>query len=314
LTGGMTSARVSIGLATYNRPEFLRSALECFRRQTLTDFELIISDNASPNPEVQRLCEWFAREDSRFRYVRQPVNQGAVKNFWFVYDHARSPLFLWASDDDLWPVDFLEKGVVALEAKPELSAWFCEVVNINNNGEIARTYPSNRRFQSTRWKSIDLARFLWEPEILGKASLFYSIFRRPSIGPMVELFRERSTPWGLDMNMVYGVLCRSNVVIDSCVVMQKRLPTSSLAGAGKNLRAEIYPREERVTYFRNYRLAAAGSGYWLLTAAVLAARSLYDYLYSGIARQDYKNWPPRRRIVRVLRWAWARFPGSRAAG
>lgn len=109
------SPRVSIGLPTYNRPELLALVLECFRQQTFTDFELFISDNASPNPEVRKVCERYAQQDLRFRYIRQPVNRGAERNFWFVYDQTRAPLFLWASDDDLWPVDFLERGVAALE-------------------------------------------------------------------------------------------------------------------------------------------------------------------------------------------------------
>ncbi len=165
-----SSPRVSIGLPTYNRPELLALVLDCFRRQTFTDFELIVSDNASPNPKVQELCERYVQKDSRFRYVRQPANQGPERNFWFVFDQARAPLFLWASDDDLWPVDFLEKGAAALDVNRGASAWFCQVVNINADGEVVRSYPSFKRFQSSTLKSIDLVRFLWEPEIMGKAN------------------------------------------------------------------------------------------------------------------------------------------------
>ena len=301
-----SSPRVSIGLPTYNRPELLALVLECFRRQTFADFELIVSDNASPNPEVQKLCERYARQDSRFRYERQPVNQGAEKNFWFVYDQARAPLFLWASDDDVRPVDFLEKGVAALEANPRASAWFCQVVNINIHGELARSYPSFERFQSGRLKFVDLIRFLWEPEIMGKANLIHSIFRHQALAEAIDLFRERPFTWGNDMNLVYGYLCRSNLVVNDQVVLQKRVPTETVEPVSDG-RLQLYPREERATYFRNYRLAAAGTGYGPLTAAVLATRSAYDYWYSGRARLDYENWPLRRRFVRVLGRIWARL-------
>ena len=200
--------RVSIGLPTYNRPELLALALETFRKQTFTDFELIISDNASPDVGVREVCERYASLDSRFRYVRQPINQGAERNFWYVYDQARAPLFLWASDDDLWPHDFLEHGVAALDANTGASAWFCQVVNINLNGDVIRTYPSFSRFQSGAPRFIDLARFLWEPEIMGKANLIYSIFRRRALRTAVEMFRDRPSSWGSDMNSVYGYLCR----------------------------------------------------------------------------------------------------------
>jgi glycosyltransferase involved in cell wall biosynthesis len=307
----MVAPRVSIGVPTYNRPELLALVLECFRQQTFADFELIISDNASPNPEVQRLCERYVEQDSRFRYVRQPVNLGAYGNFWFVYDQARAPLFVWSSDDDLWPLDFLEKAVAALDANPHAAAWCCNVANINIEGEVVRTYPSNKRFQSTARKAIDLTRFLWEPEILGKSSLFYSVFRLTAIAPVISMFRALPISWGLDMNIVYGVLCRSDVVVDDRLVMQKRLPGLTADGASDHPRSHIYPREERAVYFRSYRLAAAGTGYSLLTAAVLAARAPYDYVCSGRARQDLGF--PRGRVSRIFARARA-FLLTRARG
>jgi glycosyltransferase involved in cell wall biosynthesis len=296
--------RVSIGLPTYNRPELLALVLECFRHQTFEDFELIVSDNASPNPEVRRLCERCVEQDSRFRYVRQPVNQGAEKNFWYVYDQASAPLFMWAADDDLWPLDFLEKAVVALEANPRASAWFCQVVNVNTHGMVVRSYPSFQRFQSGAWKSIDLARFLWEPEIMGKANLVYSIYRRQTLSETIEKFRALPASWGGDMNLVYGYLCRNDLIIDDQVVLQKRVSTKSIQPV-LNPRSQIYPREMRTLYFRNYRKIARGTGHWLLTTAVLLVRSLYDYWFSGRALEDYEFWIGR--FFRVLARLRARF-------
>ncbi len=304
-----TLPKISIGLPTYNRPDMLSEVLELFHRQTYSDFELIVSDNASPDPKVKRLCEHYAALDPRIRYVQHPINLGAEKNFWYVLDQASAPLFMWAADDDLWPLDFLEKGVTALEANPRASAWFCQVENIDIDGNVVRSYPSFKRFQSGTLKFTDLVRFLWEPEIMGKANLIYSIFRRQTLAEVIDTFRERPSTWGNDMNLVYGYLCRFNLVVDDQVVLRKRLATVTTAGAGKNPRSQIYPTEERATYFRNYRLAAAGSGYWLLTAAVLAARSPYDYLCSGRARQDYEFW--RDRLFRVLARTGARLLRAR---
>ena len=285
--------------------------LECFRQQTFTDFELIISDNASPDPEVKKLCERYANLDARFRYIRQPINQGGEKNFWFVYDQARAPFFLWASDDDLWPADFVERGVAALDANPHASAWFCQVVNINIRGDVVRLYPSFRRFQSGRLKPVELARFLWEPEIMGKANLIYSLFRRQPLADVVGILRESPSAWGYDMNLVYGFLCRSSLVIDDRLVLSKRVPTMNLDKI-ENPRANIYPREQRAIYFQNYRLAAAGTGYWPFTAAVLGVRSLYDYWYSGRALEDYRFW--RGRFFRAMRRFRSRLTRTETAG
>jgi hypothetical protein len=211
----------------------------------------------------------------------------------------------------VWPVDFLEKGVAALEANPRASAWFCQIVNINIHGEVVRSYPSFKRFQSGASKLMELTRFLWEPESMGKANLIYSIFRRQALSGVIDIFRERPSTWGSDMNLVYGYLCRSNLVIDDRVILQKRVPVKSIDPV-LNPRAQIYPREERVIYFRNYRRVAKGSGYWLLTVAVLIARSAYDYWSAGRVWDDYEFW--KGWLFRIIARVRARLFGTRARG
>jgi hypothetical protein len=213
---------------------------------------------------------------------------------------------MWASDDDLWPSEFLEKGVAALDANPGASCWFCEVVNINIHGDVVRSYPSFTRFQSGAFKFIDLARFLWEPEVMGKANLIYSIFHREALSMVIDIFRQRPSTWGNDMNLVYGYLCRFNVVVDDQLVLKKRVPGETIEIID-DPRSLVIPPEWYVIYHKNYRRAAAGSGYGLFTTAVLVARTAYDYWYSGRAWSDYDDWPARRRIVRVFVRIWARL-------
>jgi glycosyltransferase involved in cell wall biosynthesis len=299
--------RISIGLPIYNRPELLALTLENLRTQTFQDFEVIISDNASPDPRVMKICEEMSALDARFRYIRQRMNLGASANFSLVYQEARAPFFMWAADDDLRPSDFIERGVEALELHSEASAWFCELVNINKNGDIVREIPSYKRFQSTEYKIADLTRFLWEPEIMGKANPIYGIFRREALAELIELFRDHLLDWGADANLMYGYLCRSNLLIDDSLIFQKRVPDESLEPV-LNPRLHIYPPEERAIYFKNYRRAAAGTGYWPLTVAVLGVRSIYDYWGAGRARQDCKSLA--RPLFRLFSRVRARLLGA----
>jgi len=61
--------RVSIGLPVYNGEPFLREAIDSILAQTFTDFELIISDNASTD-NTEEICRSYAAKDSRIRYYR----------------------------------------------------------------------------------------------------------------------------------------------------------------------------------------------------------------------------------------------------
>ena len=75
---------VSVGIPTYNRPEGLRRTLDCITKQTYSNLEIIVSDNASPQTETEAVVRSFMVNDSRISYFRQPTNIGATNNFWFV--------------------------------------------------------------------------------------------------------------------------------------------------------------------------------------------------------------------------------------
>lgn len=106
--------KVSIGMPVYNGENFLREALESLLAQTFTDFELIVSDNASTDA-TQQICEEFAVKDQRVRYYRAEKNHGASWNHQFVIDQATAPLFRLAAHDDVCLPTQLEKCVEALE-------------------------------------------------------------------------------------------------------------------------------------------------------------------------------------------------------
>jgi hypothetical protein len=225
------------------------------------------------------LCEFVAAEDPRFHYLRHDADIGMMANFWFVFRQARAPFFLWACDDDVWPLDFLEKGIAALERKPAVSAWFCQVVNVNSEGCLIRSYPSYSRLSSTSFKAYDLIKFIWEPEVMGKCLLLYAIYRREALEEVVGVFEPLQLTWGLDNAIVYAFLCRNKIIIEDDLVFQKRMQASTQHHVVGDTRMSIYPWSEADAYFRSYRAAAYGTPYARLTKVILAARWVYDRCY-----------------------------------
>jgi glycosyltransferase involved in cell wall biosynthesis len=110
---------VSIGVPVYNGERFLPRALDSLLAQTLTDFELIISDNASTD-RTQAICEEYRQQDSRVRYIRQLVNIGAPRNWNAVVQPARGVFFKWASGSDYCAPTMLERCVAAMRADPRI--------------------------------------------------------------------------------------------------------------------------------------------------------------------------------------------------
>jgi glycosyltransferase involved in cell wall biosynthesis len=113
----MPNPLVSIGVPVFNAERFLPRALDSLLSQTLTDFELIISDNASTDgtPEI---CKEYLRRDPRVRYIRQPVNIGAPRNWNLLVHEARGVFFKWASANDYCAPDMLEKCISKMTADP----------------------------------------------------------------------------------------------------------------------------------------------------------------------------------------------------
>ena len=106
----MTSVpRLSIGLPVYNGEDFLAESLDSLLGQTYEDFELIISDNASTDGTAD-ICRRYEKQDSRIRYIRQPRNLGCAPNHNVLVQYARGELFKWASHDDLYGRELIERA------------------------------------------------------------------------------------------------------------------------------------------------------------------------------------------------------------
>jgi glycosyltransferase involved in cell wall biosynthesis len=127
--------RLSVGLPVYNGERYLPEALDALLAQSFTDFELIISDNASTD-RTEEICCRYAGLDPRIRYFRQPVNMGLAPNHNFVVEQARGEYFKWASHDDLYGRDLLLRCVEALDANPEVVLCHAWQAFIDTEGEI----------------------------------------------------------------------------------------------------------------------------------------------------------------------------------
>jgi len=112
------SPPLTIGLPVYNGQNYVSESLDSLLAQTYTDFELIISDNASTD-STEEICRDYAARDSRIRYVRQPVNIGAAPNHNYLVQAAHGRLFKWAAHDDLFAPKLVERCIEALD-QPEV--------------------------------------------------------------------------------------------------------------------------------------------------------------------------------------------------
>lgn len=98
---------ISIGIPAYNSAAHIGATLESLLAQTLGDFEVVVSDNASSDA-TRETVEKYVRLDRRIRYERQLVNIGANPNYSYVVRRARGEFFKWSSSSDWCAPTFLE--------------------------------------------------------------------------------------------------------------------------------------------------------------------------------------------------------------
>jgi glycosyltransferase involved in cell wall biosynthesis len=140
---------VSIGVPVYNADRFLKRALDSLLGQTLSDFELIISDNASTDG-TQAIGEDYARRDRRVRYIRQPTNLGAPRNWNVVAREARGVFFKWASGSDYCAPVMLEKCVAAMQADGAVVLCYGRTQLVDEHEQPLEVYESDLAFDEDR--------------------------------------------------------------------------------------------------------------------------------------------------------------------
>lgn len=107
--------KVTVGLPVYNGEAYIRRAVDSVLSQTFTDFELIISDNASTD-STSTICKEYVEKDQRITYTVYERNMGGIFNFLSVLSKAKSDYFVWIAYDDYWEPTFLEKNLEVLES------------------------------------------------------------------------------------------------------------------------------------------------------------------------------------------------------
>lgn len=119
-----TGEMVSIVLPTYNRCYCIGRAIDSVLRQTYTDFELLVIDDASTD-DTETLIQKIAETDARVRYFRQPQNSGASAARNEGIRRAKGSCIAFQDSDDVWKADKLEKQMRILEEDPEIGLVYC---------------------------------------------------------------------------------------------------------------------------------------------------------------------------------------------
>lgn len=136
-----TKPEVSIGLPVYNGEDFVADAIESVLLQTFTNFELVISDNASTD-RTEAICRRYAENDMRVKYYRSKENRGAAWNYNRTFELSSGKYFRWLAADDMLAPTIIEQCVDILETHEEVVLCFSWTKDIDSDGNEIVTKQS----------------------------------------------------------------------------------------------------------------------------------------------------------------------------
>lgn len=133
---------VSVCIPCYRGAAHLAAAITSVLAQTLTDFELIVVDDQSPDETVE-LMRTFT--DPRIRFLVNPVNLGPDGNWNRCLELARGRYFKLLPQDDLLAPTCLAQQVEILErdSKEQIALVFCArtILDARDRAIMTRGYP-----------------------------------------------------------------------------------------------------------------------------------------------------------------------------
>lgn len=218
--------RLSIGMPVYNGEKYIREALDSLLAQSFTDFELIISDNASSDG-TERICRDYAARDERVRYVRHAKNRGAIRNFQFLLDEVHGEYFMWAAHDDVWDAKWAANLLPVAQSHRCLAYGYVQSID-KNGGRIH--HPANfQKYEFTGSRFLRRCKYFLSPDFRGKANPIYGIMPLQALRELgISALNDVNS--GSDMIFLYELLNRMEIRHGGEVFLYKRIPCQSFAG------------------------------------------------------------------------------------
>ncbi len=122
------SGLVSVIMPSYNTAEYISESIASVRKQTYTDWELIIVDDCSADNTDEIVKPFLS--DKRIKYIKNETNSGAAVSRNRALREAKGKWIAFLDSDDLWLPVKLEKQIAFMK-KNDYHFSYTNYVEIN---------------------------------------------------------------------------------------------------------------------------------------------------------------------------------------
>ena len=180
----MVRKMVSIVMAVHNGEAWLAEQIDSILAQTVSDFELLIGDDASSDRSPLILKE-YALRDQRVHLFRHDDTVGVARNFAFLMERAEGQYIAFCDQDDRWHSRKLERQLEAMERSEVQNEGIPILVHsdlrlIGEDGKtIAPSYFRKRGYDFPKKSSLPL--MLTRSGIMGNTVLINRALRNATL-------------------------------------------------------------------------------------------------------------------------------------
>ena len=224
--------KVSVIVATRNRPSLLQAAIESIEQIDYPNFEIIVVDDNSESQTINLLFE-LQEKYKNITQLRMPINVGLANARFIGTKNAQGQFVFFADDDDTVLKNRISAPLEMLINKPELDVVYCNYNIVTADGSVTPIFCEP--FNSERYLKLEY--YIGSGILFGRKDAFINV-------PFYSIFNR-----ALDYDWVFRLI-RRGYKIDLCpaIVMNYNRTGSvdeHLSGnkAAMKQHEEIYERE-----------------------------------------------------------------------
>lgn len=171
--------KISIIMSVYNNEKYLDEAISSILRQSYTNFEFIITNDASKDRSLE-IIQKYSKADKRIKIIDNKENIGLTKSLNNMIDMCRGEYIARMDGDDISIFDRLEKQMNVLLSNRDIDIIFSDTTLIDQNSNIiCNSWRPNSIEKILKW--LELNNFIPHPTIIIKKSVLSKFKYNPNI-------------------------------------------------------------------------------------------------------------------------------------
>lgn len=198
-------------MPTYNSSSFVEETIKSIQKQTFSDWELIVTDDASTDNTCE-IIRNLGRNDARIKLKSLSVNSGPAVARNNSISFARGSILAFCDSDDKWHPTKIEKQLDFMKrCKVPFSYTAYYIINEKNKLEGLKKVPSQTTFNSLLLRNhIGCLTVMLDLKVIGKTYM-PPLLKRQDFAYWLLILKKHQLAMGINEPLAYYRIRKSSI-------------------------------------------------------------------------------------------------------